>query len=486
VVPSILEPDPAAAAAALDRLPPECELAELRADRLTPEDVAGLVGRAPLPLIVTVRREADGGTFAGEEPARRRRLCAALAAGAAFVDVELGSPAAELAEGPDRSRVVLSHHGAECKPERLAGLRREMCRSGAARHKLVPRPASAAEQLALRDLLAAQRTADPPLAAFGLGRAGTWSRVMAPAWGSWATYAAPRRGSETAEGQLSVHELLDVHDVLAIAPKTRLFALVGSSVGNSPSPAMHAAARRAGGLDARYVALELDALEDVLPLLSTTEARGLDALAVTMPFKAAAARAFRPADAIVTRATSANTVVRVDGSWQAHNTDAPAALALLEAQVEIGGSRVAVAGTGGTGRAVAAVLASAGASVTLFNRDPERGSRAASELGLEVRSWEALADEPWDVLVQATPLGARGETLPVRRWGRAVLDAVYAAHETPLAREARARGLYAVDGRDLLVAQAVLQYRLMNGRVADAGVMRAACDAWLARNPGRP
>ena len=64
--------------------------------------------------------------------------------------------------------------------------------------------------------------------------------------------------------------------------------------------------------------------------------------------------------------------------------------------------------------------------------------------------------------------------------GRLVLDAVYGP-PTPLVRDATRRGLQVVDGLDLLVAQALLQFELLTGTACDPGILRDAGRAWLER-----
>ena len=56
----------------------------------------------------------------------------------------------------------------------------------------------------------------------------------------------------------------------------------------APSPAMHDAAYREVGLDARYVPLELDDLDEARSLLGSSGLAAIEGLAVTMPFKRAA------------------------------------------------------------------------------------------------------------------------------------------------------------------------------------------------------
>jgi len=55
---------------------------------------------------------------------------------------------------------------------------------------------------------------------------------------------------------------------------------------------------------------------------------------------------------------------------------------------------------------VAASLVDAGARVTLYGRDRARVERRARELGAASADLASLPDAPWDVLVQATPLGS--------------------------------------------------------------------------------
>jgi shikimate 5-dehydrogenase len=177
-----------------------------------------------------------------------------------------------------------------------------------------------------------------------------------------------------------------------------------------------------------------------------------------------------------------NTVLLTPGGPAGFNTDGPALLALVRARLDPAGAAVAVVGSGGMARAAAAVLADAGARVRLYGRTPASLAAAAAALGVEARPLGALPGEDWDLLVQASPLGTRGEVvLPMARLrGRLVLDAVYGV-ETPLVRDARGVGIEVVDGYDLLVAQAVLQCERMTGRAPEAGILRRAGRAWLVQ-----
>jgi shikimate dehydrogenase len=320
-----------------------------------------------------------------------------------------------------------------------------------------------------------------------MGRPGALTRLLAPSWGSWGTYGAAAPGRESAPGQWTAEELATTWDVLRIGPSTRLFGLAGTDLSRSPSPAMHLAGYRELGLDARYLPLEADRFESIVACCGKGSVLGLEALGVTIPFKEAAARLARPGDAFARTARAVNTLVFREAVPSGFNSDAPAVAACVRERLDPRGLDVAVAGAGGAARGAAVALREAGAGVTLYARDAGRLATAAAECGVAHRPIAELPFARWDILVQATPLGRNGErVLPARALrGRLVLDMVYAPGPTPLVADARGRGLDAIDGFEVLVAQAELQFRLMTGQSPPAGVLQRAGRRWLD-GPGGP
>jgi 3-dehydroquinate dehydratase/shikimate dehydrogenase len=474
-----LEATPEAVARRLEQAPPASALVELRADHLRAADAAGLVRLAGRPVAATVRSREDGGAFDGSTEEKKSILSAALDAGSAFVDVEWDGPLRDWADGRHAGRIILSHHGAACDGAVLRPLYDAMAGTKAARIKIVPRATRAPELRALRDLLARARASRRELCAFALGTLGTWSRVAALRWGSWATYGAAAAGRETGEGQLTTRELLDVYRVLELGEATRWFGLCGAPLRDSPSPGLHAAGYRASGLDAVYVPIETHEIGEVEAVAGVDGLLPLSGFGVTMPLKTAAAQRCAHLHEFA-GCGAVNTVVPGEGGWDGFNTDAPAALALIRKHLEPRGTLAAVVGAGGTARAIAAALKDAGASVTLFNRSTPRGEETADAIGVAFAPLDAISRAAWDLLVQATPLGRHGEEFLLRRHlgGRMVLDAAYGAEPTPLVRAARARGLAVADGFDLMREQAVLQFERLTGRTAPRAAMAAAFQPW--------
>jgi len=464
VVVSILERDPEACRHALERVPSTAGSVEIRADRLPHDAVPGLVRLAAVPVIVTLRRVEHGGAWDGPEEARARVYRAALDAGAAWVDVEWGMPAAV---GIDPARIVLSHHGAPCDLGELAEVLDGMASTAAARLKIVPAGAPAGAAVGTVRELLQMPAGRGRLCAFALGRAAAVTRVLAPSWGSWGTYAAPARGSETASGQLTAEDLVEVFDVDRIGPATRKVALVGADLSRSPSPAMHNAALREAGVDGRYLAIEIGTVEEVEGL---REILALEGVGVTMPFKEAAARTCDELDWWARRSGVVNTVrFGPGGRRSGFNTDAAALDTLLSDGAGVAGREAVVVGSGGTARTFAAVLARAGARVVMASRDPRAAARAAAELGVGAITLELAACSRAPIWAFAIPMPAGlRERLPPRDATVEILvDAAYGTEPGGALIDAAARGACRIDGLDLLAEQGVRQLDILMGVRAD-------------------
>jgi shikimate dehydrogenase len=254
--------------------------------------------------------------------------------------------------------------------------------------------------------------------------------------------------------------------------------LIGHGIGYSASPAMHAAAFAAAGLDWSYELLDVPA-ERLPEAVAEVRASCIGAN-VTIPHKVPVGRLLDDLDDGARAAGAVNTIRRDGERLIGSNTDVAGILAALGAVgVEATGARAVVLGAGGSARAAAAALA--GARITVVARRPE----AASDLPGTVVDWR---DEPsWgalvrhaDLLVNATPLGRR-EEMPVRPAclppRGAVIDLVYVAGGTPLVRRARRLGLRCVDGWDVLVAQGAAAFQTWTGRPAPVEAMRTALGA---------
>ena len=198
---SLAESTPEKCLAALEGIP----FAEIRINRMhTGEEGVGRIFSSHPRLIATCRP----GRFT--EARRLTLLRAAVAPGAAYVDVEVEAGASYKRALVREARsagcdVIVSYHDFERTPPRgkLVGVVDRCFASGADIAKIACRVRSPKDNARLLGLLDDDRA----LVVVGLGKKGTMTRVMGPLAGGRFSFASRARGRETAGGQIP-HEAL--------------------------------------------------------------------------------------------------------------------------------------------------------------------------------------------------------------------------------------------------------------------------------------
>ncbi len=458
---------------AIAALGTEADVLEVRSDLVGDLPPPWLRAQFPGRLLYTLRSAAEGGAGEDAPPARRQRLAWAAAAGYDLVDLEARRDLHPdlLADLPPTRR-LLSWHGGWCELPELAARAERMLEVPAAYYKLVTEAEAHGQELTPLALLQALGRRD--VIAFAAGELGGWTRLLAPRLGAPVVYAAA--DAPAAPGQPSLARLREDYGLPELPPLRFVCGVVGHPVEHSLSPRLHNRAYREGGIEALYLPFHVEHFGDFWLEVVESGALGelgfpLRGLSVTSPYKTTALALAGAASPLAGYVGSANTLVAREGVWEAESTDGEGVLGpLRRRQIALDGSQAAVLGAGAAGRAAAVALARAGAQVMLVNRDPARLERAVAELRLPGRSWEDFDPAGYDLLVHATPLGRRpGDPLPLdpaRLGPEAILvDLSYLrSGPTPLVEAVRAAGRRAVDGREVLLYQAVPQFELMTGR----------------------
>jgi shikimate dehydrogenase len=267
----------------------------------------------------------------------------------------------------------------------------------------------------------------------------------------------------------------------------RRVALIGQPLRRRHSQVMHDAAFAANGIDARYELRELERA-DLPAFVAEVRDPAWLGFQVTAPYKRDVIELL---DAIEPQAAAIGAVNSVerreDGALIGFNTDAPGFATAVQRDLgrSFAGAAVVVVGAGGAARAaVRAALDGGARSLLIAARRLEPAAALAHEVGGPATATTlddpALADalEGADLLVNATTVGMLDPGSPVDAGalgaGTAVFDLVYVPPETELVAAARARGLRAANGAEMLVAQAEIAFARWTG-VTDAGdVMRDA------------
>ena len=190
-------------------------IAELRADlcHFTPEQVSLLVAANP-HTIVTSRVESNTPSLSFN------RLCAAIEAGAEYIDTELEYPDDLQLQLRNRARsagtkLIVSWHNFSTTPplKQLLEVYRSCAEKGADVVKIVTTANSLIDATRTMRLyrsvarLPRKRGNRPPLAAFAMGSAGKFTRYLSLKLGSPLSYTYPDGAKATAPGQYSESQL---------------------------------------------------------------------------------------------------------------------------------------------------------------------------------------------------------------------------------------------------------------------------------------
>lgn len=244
------------------------------------------------------------------------------------------------------------------------------------------------------------------------------------------------------------------------------YGLIGGKLGHSFSLGIHERYFAAIGEESTYELVETPA-ENLRATLERFVNEGYRGINVTIPHKKAVMDFL---DEIAPEAESigaVNTIKFENGIMSGYNTDYYGFGRTLDKYgVKISGKRVYILGTGGAANAVSAYCRDKGAEVIFVSRTPSDGAISYAELK-EV--------EPGGVMINCTPVGMYPDmdASPVSSTEGfdSVVDLIYNPMKTKLLSDAESRGIKAVNGLYMLVAQAIYAEAIWHGTDFDEAVI---------------
>jgi 3-dehydroquinate dehydratase/shikimate dehydrogenase len=434
--------------------------------------------------IATCRRKPYGGSFSGSLAAELKILTAAAEAGFALLDLEIESaeqcPLADLDSLRERwleagASLLISYHDFEspADPERIFA---RIQRFHPEFVKIVGMAHTLSDALNLLNWIKTH-SGDAQLIGLAMGEAGILSRVLSLRAGSAFTFASPSDGAETAPGQISGRTLKDLYRVEDLDQATRIYGVAGNPVSHSLSPLMQNTAFRRERINAVYLPLRTDKLDDLLALARQLPLSGIS---VTIPHKQSILPYLANVEPLAARIGACNTLrLGVDGKLYGFNTDVTGVLRPLEKRMSLKGAKVLVLGSGGAARAAVFGLAEKGAQVSLWSRNDAKARALASASNTLALQREAIAGAEFDILINATPCGMTGHAHPLplqpEEWrARLVFDLVYNPLETPLLKLAKERGSAVIQGVEMFIQQGARQFEIWTGKPAPEAEMQRA------------
>lgn len=234
---------------------------------------------------------------------------------------------------------------------------------------------------------------------------------------------------------------------------TATYGLLGEHLSHSYSKQIHEALA-----DYTYDLIELTK-EEVKKFMT---AKNFSAVNVTIPYKTAVIPYLDVLDDRAKKIGAVNTVVNRNGILTGYNTDYYGFLYTLQKNnIKITGEKVLVLGNGGAAKAVLAVLSDLNAKEIIIVKRTSGDGVCSYEEAYALHS-DAT------VLINTSPVGMYPKIddtpTPLTAFANltAVVDIIYNPEVTKLLAEAKDRGLIAVNGLEMLVAQAfyAVQYFL--------------------------
>ncbi len=275
--------------------------------------------------------------------------------------------------------------------------------------------------------------------------------------------------------------------------KTKVVGLLGDPVSHSLSPAMHNAAFQAAGLNYCYLPFRV-LPENLEQALQAIVSLGMEGVNITAPHKEAARPYLAELSAEARFLEAVNTVKNIEGRLYGYNTDVDGFTFLLEKNFgrdAFQGQKACLWGAGGAARAVSLALARMGVrSLLIVNRTVARAGALATLLrqggffragGVGIlRPGEKVF--PGDLSGVSLLVNATGsdllayESVLDRIWTdcRAAVDLRYSPPQTEFMRRAGARGIFSINGLDMLLGQGLKAFAIFTGEEAPLEAMRQA------------
>ncbi|GMB99511.1 shikimate dehydrogenase (NADP(+)) [Enterococcus hirae] len=271
-----------------------------------------------------------------------------------------------------------------------------------------------------------------------------------------------------------------------ISGKTKLTGFFAKPASHSLSPLMHNLAFLHWGIDAVYLAFEVDQtnLRQAVESIRTLDMLGVN---VSMPNKTAVLAYLDQLSPEAELIGAVNTIVHQEQRLIGYNTDGMGFVrSVNETGHPIKNQKIVVLGAGGAAKAIVVQMALEGAQeITIYKRLnatflplKEYFVKVSEKTGCPIRlhdyadeSQLALDLSQANLLINATDIGmgSKKDQLPIAdvkllHSQLAVFDLIYSPSETRLIQEAKKMGIKAYNGLGMLIHQGAIAFELWTHR----------------------
>ncbi|MDR0324355.1 MAG: type I 3-dehydroquinate dehydratase [Treponema sp.] len=473
------------------------DIVELRVDYLEPDErlyIRRFPELARLPIIMTIRRDVDGGYFSGGEGARVKLFARGLAYASedsrknfAYVDLEddFDVPSLEEAARTFGTRIIRSCHKMEGTIDNIPEKIKSMRRSSDEIPKLAITANSTADVLKM--FLASKEIKGFDKILICMGHLGIYSRILAERFGSFLCYsfALPDDTLPGSYTQIDAKELANLYRFRKVTKKTKIYGIVGNPLTASLSPWLFNTVFGLENSDAVYVPFPADSINDFMEIAKELDIQGLS---VTAPYKETVLPKLLKSSAEVQSIGACNTMHRTSKenktftgngaaieNWFGDNTDyfgfSHSLLEFLERK-NLKFQKVTIIGAGGVARAAAFAIHRLGGKALILNRTVHKARAIALRYnfrwgGLDSNG-TAMMTKYSNIIIQTSSGKMDEQDNPLEQYiftgKETVMDLLYIPPITPFLKRAAAAGCRTINGYDMVIRQACRQYSCFFGR----------------------
>ncbi len=272
-----------------------------------------------------------------------------------------------------------------------------------------------------------------------------------------------------------------------ITGKTIPYGLFGYPVRHTFSPQMHNYVFNELNIDGVYLPFEVKP-EYLKMSLKSLVWLGFKGINITVPHKQTCMEFLDDIDEEAELIGAVNTIKVKKEKLIGYNTDGIGFInSLQKNNIDLKGSKILVLGAGGASRAISVSMVRNNNlnKIYIYDIDFSKSKslieklnsiRSDIALGIEESDLENLTKEI-DILINATPVGLRKEDIPInpdfiKPNLKLVYDLIYNPPKTNLLKEAQDKGIFVINGLNMLVNQAAVSFKIWTGKDAPVDIMR--------------
>jgi len=262
-----------------------------------------------------------------------------------------------------------------------------------------------------------------------------------------------------------------------IDANTQLYCIFGNPVRHSKSPVIHSTCFQHHGINAVYLAFEIDEISKGIKAMKTLNIKGAS---ITIPFKESIMAHLDWIHEDAAAMGAVNTVIVKDGKFHGYNTDYKAAIEPLKT-FGIKDKKICIIGAGGAAQAIAYGIQKEKGRMLIINRNKNRGRALASRYQADfipLSDVEKINEIQADIIINTTSIGMSPdiEASPLSSHHltpqMVVMDIVYTPLNTKLLQKAQCKGCKTIDGLSMFLHQGAAQFKLWTGISPDIELMR--------------